>query len=628
MDAGIDYDLSEGTVYGTLAEQVKAGKLPMAEIDRAVSKVLETKFRLGLFDDPFVDPDKAEKVNNSAEHKQLAIEAARKVMVLLKNDKNTLPLDLGKLKTIAVIGPNAADVHTGGYTRDPGYGVSILDGVRKRVGDKAKVLYAEGCKITNAPQGFKGWWANDVELVDPKTQTASIREAVETARKSDVAILVVGENESTNREAWAENHRGDRDSLDLLGAQNDLVKAVVETGKPVVVILLNGRPLSVNYIAENVPAILEGFYLGEEGGTAAAEVLFGDVNPGGKLPITFPHSVGDLPDFYNHKPSDNRSYAFSTRKPLFPFGFGLSYTTFKFENVRVEPKQIVVAGNTKVSVDVTNTGMREGDEVAQLYIHQRVASVTRPVMELKGFQRVTLKPGEKRTVTFDVTPDMLSMLNRDMNRVVEPGEFDLMVGPNSDQTSKIKLSVTGLTGEAGAVKPKPPVPAGSESGVVSTFDDGKPSAAFGSWMAASDQMNGGKSTSKIAVVEPGANGSKGALEISGEVVAGGPFLFAGALYSPGPAPGKPADLSSKKSISFWAKGDGATYTLLVLTDSRNGSNGQPPAMTPFKTGPEWKQYTFPFSAFETDGSDLSGIGFIRLQEPGKIQLQIDQLEIK
>jgi hypothetical protein len=279
-------------------------------------------------------------------------------------------------------------------------------------------------------------------------------------------------------------------------------------------------------------------------------------------------------------------------------------------------------------VDITNTGSREGDEVAQLYIHQRVASVTRPVMELKGFQRITLKPGEKRSVTFDITPDILAMLNRDMHRAVEPGEFDLMVGPSSDQTSTVKLSVTGLTGEAGAVKPKPPVPTGSESGVVSTFDDGKPSANFGSWMAASDQMNGGKSTSKIAVVEPGANGSKGALEISGEVLAGGPFLFAGALYSPAPAPMKPADLSSKKGISFWAKGDGAAYTILVLTDSRNGQSGEAPAMTTFKAGAEWKQYTFPFSTFETDGSDLSGIGFIRLQEPGRFRFQIDQVEIK
>jgi beta-glucosidase len=446
LAAGVDFDVADMPAYNTLVDQVKGGTVPMSEVDRAVSRILATKFRLGLFDNPYVDPDYAERLNNGPEHKQLAREAARKTIVLLKNEKNLLPIDVSKLKTIAVIGPNAADVHLGGYSRDPGNGVSVLDGIRARVGDHAKVLYAEGCKITTAPQGFRGWWANDVELVDPKTQTASIQAAVDAARKSDVAIVVVGENESTNREAWAENHRGDRDSLDLLGAQNDLVKAVVETGKPVVVLLINGRPLSINYIAEKVPAILEGWYLGEEGGTAAAEVIFGDVNPGGKLPITFPHTVGALPDFYNHKPSDNRSYEFSTRQPLFAFGAGLSYTTFKFENLRVAPAQILESGTAKVSIDVTNTGTREGDEVPQLYIHQRVASVTQPVMQLKGFERIRLKPGEKRTVEFAITPDMLSILNLDMDRVVEPGVFDLMVGPSSDNTGTVKLTVTGTQG--------------------------------------------------------------------------------------------------------------------------------------------------------------------------------------
>ncbi len=437
----MDYDLSDGSVYRTLIDQVKQGIVPESEVDRAVARMLAAKFRLGLFDHPFVDPDYAERMNNSPEHRQQALEAAREVIVLLKNDKNLLPLDLSKLKTIAVIGPNAADVHLGGYSRDPGFGVSVLDGIRARVGSKATVLYAEGCKITTAPQGFRGWWANDVELVDPRTQTASIQAAVETARKADVAILVVGGNESTKREAWAETHRGDRDSLDLLGAQNELVKAVVETGTPTVVLLINGRPLSINYIAEKVPAILEGWYLGEEGGPAAAEVLFGDVNPGGKLPITFPHSVGDLPDYYDHKPSANRSYAFSTRQPLFPFGYGLSYTSFQFDNLRVEPARILPGGTATVSVDITNTGARAGDEVPQLYVHQEVASVTQPVMQLKGFARITLKPGEKRTVEFAVTPEMLSMLNLDMHRVVEPGVFDLMVGPSSDKTSTVHLTV-------------------------------------------------------------------------------------------------------------------------------------------------------------------------------------------
>jgi beta-glucosidase len=625
LSAGIDYDLSDGAVYRTLTDQVKQGLVPESEVDRAVARILTTKFRLGLFDHPYVDADNAEKIVNSEEHRKLAVEVARKVMVLLKNDKNTLPLDLGKIKTIAVIGPNAADIHIGGYARDPGQGVSILDGIRARVGNKAKVVFSEGCKITTAPQGYKGWMADNVQLIDPKTEIGSIQAAADVAKKSDVAIVVVGENESTNREAWSEGHLGDRDSLDLLGSQNDLVKAVVETGTPVVVILINGRPLSINYIAEKVPAILDGFYLGEEGGVAAAEVLFGDVDPGGKLPITFPHTVGALPDFYNHKPSDNRGYEFSTRKPLFAFGYGLSYTTFKFENLRVEPAEILSGGKSKVSVDITNTGSRDGDEVPQLYIHPKLSSVTQPVMRLAAFERVTLKAGEKRTVSFAVTPDMLAILNTDMHRVVEPGVYEMMVGPSSDDTKTARLTVGG---GAGGQPPLPPPPAGSESGLVSNFDEGKVSANYGTWIPASDSMNGGKSKSTFKIVEPGANGTKGALEVDGEVVAsGGPFSFAGALFSPGPAIMQSVNLSNKKTISFWTKGDGKNYTLLVLTDQSDGSNSMP-ATKPFVAGPEWKQYTFTFSDFETDGSDLKGLGFLHAQEPGTFSFQIDQVEIK
>src|SRR5262252_2779542 len=507
LAAGVDYDLSDGSVYRTLLWQVKMGTVSEATVNRAVARVLATKFRLGLFDNPFVDPDYAEKNTNSAEHRALALKAAQKSVILLKNDKNLLPLDLSKLKTIAVIGPNADGVHLGGYSRDPLHGVSILQGIKDRVGSKANVVYSEGCKITDQ-NDWHGWFANDVKLIDPATQQESVKAAAEVAKKADVAILVVGENESTNREAWSENHLGDRDSLDLLGAQNDLVKAVVETGTPTVALLINGRPLSINYIAERVPAILEGWYLGQEGGTAAAKVLFGDASPGGKLPITFPRSVGDLPDFYNHKPSANRTYAFSTRKPLFPFGYGLSFTTFKFDNLRVEPAQIISGGTARVRVDVTNSGSREGDEVPQLYIHQRVAEVVQPVMQLRGFRRITLKPGEKKTVEFTVTPEMLSMLNIDMHRVVEPGVFDVMVGPSSDQTSLIALTVLGSKGETGKALPPPP-PAGSESGVVSTFDEGKIAANYGSWTVSTDVMIGGKSKASIDVAEPGANGSKG-----------------------------------------------------------------------------------------------------------------------
>jgi beta-glucosidase len=441
LAAGIDFDLSDGSIFRTLPDQVRQGLVSQAEIDRAVSHMLRAKFLLGLFDDPYIDPDYAERTNNSPEHRALALKAAHETITLLKNDKNTLPLDLSKIKTVAVLGPNAAVYHPGGYSVDPGHSVTILGGIRSYVGNRAQVVYSEGCKITSTVQGWQAWWEDKVELADPAAQRDSIREAVRLAKSANVAIVVVGENEGTNREGWNKTHLGDRDSLDLLGAQDDLIKAVVETGTPTVVLLLNGRPLSINYATEHASAILEGWYLGQEGGTAAAQVLFGDVNPGGKLPITFPRSVGQLPDYYNHKPSARRGYLFADIQPLFPFGYGLSYTTFSFDNLRVEPQKIGPKGTAKVSVELTNTGSRTGDEVAQLYIHQRVSSVTTPVMHLEGFHRVTLKPGEKKTVDFVVGPDALSLLNIDMHRVVEPGMFDIMVGPDSAHTNAIPLEV-------------------------------------------------------------------------------------------------------------------------------------------------------------------------------------------
>jgi beta-glucosidase len=441
LAAGVDYDLSDGSVYNTLIAQVREGRIPQSEVDKAAGRVLAAKVRLGLFENPYVDPDYAERITSSPEHQKLALKAAQEAIVLLKNDGNLLPLDLKKVKTIAVIGPNAADVHLGGYSREPAHSVSILEGIRNRVGPEVKVLYAEGCKITTGVQGWRAWYLDKVEVPDAKSQLESIQAATEVARKAEVAIVVVGENESTNREAWAETHLGDRDSLDLIGFQSQLVQAIVETGTPTVVFLINGRPLSINYTAAHVRAILEGWYLGQEGGTAAANVLFGDVNPGGKLPVTFPRSVGQLPAYYNHKPSLQRSYVLADSKPLFPFGYGLSYTTFRFENLRVEPTVIGTGGTATVSVDVSNTGNREGDEVPQLYIHERVSPVTQPVMQLKGFQRISLKPGEKKTVQFKLTPDMLSILDLDMHRVVEPGVFDVMVGPSSAETTRVPLHV-------------------------------------------------------------------------------------------------------------------------------------------------------------------------------------------
>ena len=261
------------------------------------------------------------------------------------------------------------------------------------------------------------------------------------AKSRSPMILALGGNEQTSREAWAVNHPGDRDSLDLLGDQDDLVKAVLATGKPTVVFLQHGRPNSINYIAEHVPAILEGWYLGQEGGPAVADVLFGDYNPAGRLPITVPRSVGQLPDYYYQKPSAKREYLGASTLPLYPFGWGLSYSTFQYKNLQLAPDTIGALGRTTASVSVTNTGSVRGDEVVQLYIRQEVSSVTRPVKELRGFRRITLNPGETKIIEIPLGPDELSYLNRDMHRVVEPGTFKIMVGGNSVDLIETKLTV-------------------------------------------------------------------------------------------------------------------------------------------------------------------------------------------
>jgi beta-glucosidase len=440
LEAGVDVELPAADAYRSLVELVRDGRIAESTIDRSVAHVLREKFLLGLFDNPYVDPSYAEKITNSPEHQQLALQAAREAIILLKNQNNILPLDKSKYKRIAVIGPNAADVHLGGYSNNPGRGVSVLQGIKDKVGSSAEILYSLGCKIT---ESLPDWDADKVVLGDPALNAKRIQDAVKVAQKADVAILVLGGNEQTSREAWAQNHPGDRDNLDLLGNQDDLVKAILATGKPVVVFLLHGRPNSINYVAESVPAILEGWYLGQEGGTAAADVFFGDYNPGGKLPITVPRSVGQLPDYYYQKPSAKREYLGTTTKPLYPFGWGLSYSTFKYEHLRLSSESIGVEGHVKVSVDVTNTSKLGGDEVVQLYIRDEVSSVTRPVKELRGFRRITLAPGETRAVEISLGPSELSFLDREMHRVVEPGSFKIMVGGNSDDLVDTTLNVVG-----------------------------------------------------------------------------------------------------------------------------------------------------------------------------------------
>jgi beta-glucosidase len=438
LESGVDVELPFSDAYPSLIDQVKRGAVAEAAIDRAVARLLREKFLLGLFEDPYVDPNYAEKVTNSPEHQRLALKAAREAIILLKNQDRLLPLDKSKYKRIAVIGPNAADLHLGGYSNSPGRGVSILQGIKDKVGSGVEVIYSEGCKITET---LPDWDADQVVLGDPALNAKRIEEAVKAAKRADLIVLALGGNEQTSREAWAPTHPGDRDSLDLLGNQDDLAKAMVALGKPVVVFLLHGRPNSINYIAEKVPAILEGWYLGQEGGTAAADVIFGDYNPGGKLPITVPRSVGQLPDYYYQKPSAKREYLGSATQPLYSFGWGLSYSNFKYDHLRVTPDSIGPEGRAQVTVDVTNTSSVRGDEVAQLYIRDEVSSVTRPIKELRGFKRIALDPGQTQAVQFALGFDELSFLNRDMYLVVEPGTFKIMVGGNSMDTIEATLTV-------------------------------------------------------------------------------------------------------------------------------------------------------------------------------------------
>lgn len=439
LQAGIDLEL--GVCFAELVQEVREQRIAEAALDAAVARALAAKFALGLFEDPYVDPDKAERFTNCAEHQQLALEAAHKAIVLLKNEGNLLPLDVANLRAIAVIGPNAADLHLGGYSADPGCGLSVLEGIRQKVGRRMQVFYAEGCRITEGVQGWAAWYEDAVIPGDPVEDEARIAEAVRVAQKADVALVVVGENESTCREGWSPSHLGDRDSLDLPGRQDALIRAIVETGTPTIVLLINGRPLSINDAVAHVPAILEGWYLGQETGAAVADVLFGDVNPGGKLPITFPRSVGQLPAYYYQKPSAKRGYLFTSAEPLFPFGYGLSYTTFRYDNLRLASPRIGVGGTAIVSVEVTNTGERAGDEVVQVYVRDQVSSLTRPVKELRGFRRITLQPGETRTVEFDLPPEALAFLDENMEWVVEPGVFDIMVGSSSAHVETVQLEV-------------------------------------------------------------------------------------------------------------------------------------------------------------------------------------------
>ena len=439
MDAGVDAETPDGEAYALLPELVRSGRVPQAEVDAAVRRVLAMKFEAGLFEQPYVDAAAAQAKTATPDAIALARQAGREAIVLLKNDNGLLPLDASKIHRLAVLGTHAKDTPIGGYSDEPRHVVSLLEAMQEEGKGKFAVDYSEAVRITES----HCWSCDEVKLASPAENRKLIAAAVQTAKKADVIVMVLGDNEQTSREGWAETHLGDRDSLDLIGQQNDLAKAIFALKKPTVVILLNGRPLSVNLLAERAPALLEGWYLGQETGHALTDVLFGRYNPGGKLPVSIARGVGQLPIFYNYKPTARRGYLFDTTKPLYPFGYGLSYTSFEVGAPRLAQPTIGVGQKATVSVDVANTGKRAGDEVVQLYVRDDAASVTRPVIELKRFQRVALQPGERRTVIFELTPEDLSLWNPQMKRVEEPGTFTISVGPNSVDLKSATLTVSG-----------------------------------------------------------------------------------------------------------------------------------------------------------------------------------------
>jgi len=442
LAAGVDIDLPSGGAYATLTRQVRDGRVSVERIDTAVRRLLALKFRAGLFENPYADANQAVAITNNTEARALALKAAQRSLILLKND-GTLPLRLpeaGAAKpVIAVIGPNAAVARLGGYYGQPPMTISILDGIKNKVGTRAEILFAQGVRITLNDD----WWADDVQLADPADNHRLIEAAVSVARRADQIVLVIGDTEQTSREGWAKNHLGDRTSLDLVGEQQALFDALRALGKPISVVLVNGRPASTVAIAAQTNALIEAWYVGEQGGNAVADVLFGDVNPGGKLPVTIPRSVGQLPSFYDVKPSARRGYLFDTAAPLFPFGYGLSYTSFDVGAPRLSSDRIGVDGSVSVTVPVRNTGTRAGDETVQVYVHQQVGSVTRPIKELKAFRRVALAPGETKNVLFTLTPASFRMWDIAMHHVVEPGAFDIMAGPNSVDLKTAVLHIGG-----------------------------------------------------------------------------------------------------------------------------------------------------------------------------------------
>ena len=430
IEAGVDMDMQAGFFNDALVNLVKAGKVKEDLINEAARRILKTKFELGLFDDPYrySNPEREKETVMKAEYLEASRDVARKSIVLLKNDKQLLPLSK-TIKRLAVIGPlaNARKEMIGSWSGagDWKKAITLLEGIKAGVSPETQVLYAKGCNIDD-------------------DSTMYFKEAIQIAKQADAILLAVGEG------AWMSGEAASRASLDLPGVQQQLVEEIQKIGKPVVLVLMNGRPLTINWIDKTIPAILETWFLGTQAGHAVTDVIFGNHNPSGKLPVTFPRSVGQIPIFYSMKntgrPLDLKNkytskYLDESNDPLYPFGFGLSYTTFEYGDISLSGKEITAKDKLVVSCKVTNTGKHAGDEVVQLYVRDKVGSVTRPVMELKGFQKLSFQPGESKNVEFTITDADLSFYRKDMSIGSEPGLFEVFIGGNSRDVKKAEFEL-------------------------------------------------------------------------------------------------------------------------------------------------------------------------------------------
>jgi beta-glucosidase len=456
LTAGVDMDMADGLYRANIPALVQSGKLPISVVDEAVRRVLRIKFKAGLFDNPYTDEKRAQTELLSRENQAVARKMAQESMVLLKNDKNLLPLDKS-VKTIALIGPLADDKANqmgswvgNGRAQDA---ITPLEGIKAKLSN-TKILASRGVELDlqgphydsgatgAAPAPMTATGAANANIAMGPT---SIEDAVSTAKKADITVLFLGEPSNYTGEASA------RSTLDLPGDQQKLLEAIVGTGKPFVLVLESGRPLNITWAIDHVPAILQAWYPGSQAGHAIADLLFGDASPSARLPLSWPRTIGQIPVYYNHKNTGrpastdrwHTGYQFESKEPLFPFGYGLTYTTFKYSNLKVATPMLSPSGTLHASADITNDGKREGTEVVQLYLRDRVAPTSRPIRELKGFSRVTLAPGATKTVEFTVHVSDLGSYDPSMKWVAPEGAFDLWVAPNSDEGIHGEFQVTG-----------------------------------------------------------------------------------------------------------------------------------------------------------------------------------------